>query len=240
MSRTLERDRLHDERRLCREPPRGMLEKHREVMAARIGAGEVEVAIAIEVGCRQRARRTAGGPGRQTEVAERPRRSLVEHREVVAARVGGDQIEIAIGVEIGHDHRLRERSRRPGARAGERRGLGLGGGRRLYVLGVDAASNRVTVGERTSLLQPGLLGERVHWLTRSPTEPLEATVRIRSRHPGVRALVQPLDGERVEVEFAEAQAGVAPGQAAVFYDGSRVLGGCWIRQGLERSAKEGR
>ena len=57
------------------------------------------------------------------------------------------------------------------------------------------------------------------------------TVKIRSRHPGVAALVRPQGGgteRRVEIDFAEPQRGVTPGQAAVFYQGTRVLGGCWI------------
>jgi len=61
---------------------------------------------------------------------------------------------------------------------------------------------------------------------------IEATVRIRSRHPGVRSEVRATGGARVEIEFAEPQRGVTPGQAAVFYDGSRVLGGCWIETAL--------
>jgi len=72
----------------------------------------------------------------------------------------------------------------------------------------------------------------LHWI--GPQPPLgsrgeiEATVRIRSRHPGVAARVRPLADGGVEVRFAEPQRGVAPGQAAVFYRGTRVLGGCWI------------
>jgi len=54
-------------------------------------------------------------------------------------------------------------------------------------------------------------------------------VKIRSRHPGVPALVRSRAGGEVEVDFAEPQRGVAPGQAAVFYAGTRVLGGCWIK-----------
>ncbi|HSM49841.1 MAG TPA: aminomethyltransferase beta-barrel domain-containing protein, partial [Thermoanaerobaculia bacterium] len=61
---------------------------------------------------------------------------------------------------------------------------------------------------------------------------VEATVRIRSRHPGVLARVRALPGGRAEVEFAAPQRGVAPGQAAVFYSGSRLLGGCWISSPL--------
>jgi tRNA-specific 2-thiouridylase len=116
---------------------------------------------------------------------------------------------------------------------GQRRGLKVAAGRRRYVLEIDAGANRVTVGGEDELAVPGLRGERLHWinpdldLADGATE-VEATVKIRSRHPGVPAVVRPLPGARAEVEFATPQRGVAPGQAAVFYQGTRVLGGCWI------------
>jgi tRNA-specific 2-thiouridylase len=111
---------------------------------------------------------------------------------------------------------------------GQRRGLGVATGERLYVLDVQPESNTVVVGSEEALLSGGLEGERLHWIGLGPEAPVEAVVKIRSRHPGVEALVTPLGDGRVVVEFASPQKGVAPGQAAVFYDGSRVLGGCWI------------
>jgi tRNA-specific 2-thiouridylase len=132
---------------------------------------------------------------------------------------------------------------------GQRRGLGLASRHPLYVLAIEPESNRVVVGEERELLAPGLLGERLHWIGPAPTADasgaIEATVRIRSRHPGVVARIHPRasragsgaggggDLGEVEVEFAEPQRGVTPGQAAVFYRGSRVLGGCWIRGRLD-------
>jgi len=130
---------------------------------------------------------------------------------------------------------------------GQRRGLGLASPRPLYVLAVLPAENRVVVGEERELLAPGLRGERLHWIGPEPPAPggaVEATVRIRSRHPGVAARIHPRPaagaahaqaGREVEVEFAEPQRGVTPGQAAVFYRGTRVLGGCWIRGRLDAS-----
>ncbi len=130
---------------------------------------------------------------------------------------------------------------------GQRRGLGLASRHPLYVLAIEPEANRVVVGEERELLAPGLLGERLHWIGPAPAAAasgaIEATVRIRSRHPGVAARIHPRApragagaggavGE-VEVEFAEPQRGVTPGQAAVFYRGSRVLGGCWIRGRLD-------
>lgn len=110
---------------------------------------------------------------------------------------------------------------------GQRKGLGVAADRRLYVLDVDPEHNTVRVGDRERLLAPGLEGERLHWIGRPPDGPV--TVRIRSRHDGVGARVEDLGAGRVRVLFDEPQSAVAPGQAAVFYDGSRVLGGCWIR-----------
>ena len=114
---------------------------------------------------------------------------------------------------------------------GQRRGLKVAAGHRLYVLAVEPEANRVVVGREDELAAPGLAGERLSWIAgESPggQHEIEATVKIRSRHPGVSARIRPLGGGAVEVRFAEPQRGVAPGQAAVFYRGTRVLGGCWI------------
>lgn len=118
---------------------------------------------------------------------------------------------------------------------GQRRGLGVPSSKRLYVLEVLPAENAVVVGDQADLLAPGLAGERLHWIGDPPPGPVEVTVKIRSRHPGVAALVRPQGKGRheggpgaVEIDFAEPQRGVTPGQAAVFYQGTHVLGGCWI------------
>jgi len=115
---------------------------------------------------------------------------------------------------------------------GQRRGLGLAAKSPLFVLAIEPEENRVLVGPEEELLAPGLRGERLHWIGRAPAGPveaIEATVRIRSRHPGVPALIRPRENGTVEIDFAEPQRGVTPGQAAVFYQGTRFLGGCWIQ-----------
>lgn len=97
-----------------------------------------------------------------------------------------------------------------------------------YVLQIEPERNRVVVGPEEELLAPGLLGERLHWIGPDPEGEVEAVVKIRSRHPGVASRLRPLGEGRVEIDFAAPQRGVTPGQAAVFYQGTRVLGGCWI------------
>ncbi len=120
---------------------------------------------------------------------------------------------------------------------GQRRGVGIGGGEKLYVIGVEPRSNQVTLGSQDELLAPGLLGERLHWIGPAPAAEAEhggarLTVKIRSHHPGAQATVRETGGGLAEVRFDEPQRGIAPGQAAVFYRGTRVLGGCWIRSRL--------
>ena len=111
---------------------------------------------------------------------------------------------------------------------GQRRGLGLAAKSPLFVLAIEPEENRVVVGPEEDLMAPGLRGERLHWIGEEPPGPVEAVVRIRSRHPGVPALIRPRSEGGVEIDFAAPQRGVTPGQAAVFYQGTRVLGGCWI------------
>ena len=111
---------------------------------------------------------------------------------------------------------------------GQRRGLGIATGERRYVLRVVPEQNRIVVGGEDDLLAPGLVGERLHWIGSTA---MRATVRIRAHHTGVESTIRPLGDGRVEIDFDTPQRGVAPGQAAVFYDGSRVLGGCWIIEG---------
>ncbi len=111
---------------------------------------------------------------------------------------------------------------------GQRRGIGVAASERLYVLEVRPEEHRLTVGPERELLATGLTGDRLHWIGPEPTGKIEAKVKIRARHPGVRASIRPGVEGRVEIDFATPQIGVSPGQAAVFYDDTRVLGGCWI------------
>lgn len=111
---------------------------------------------------------------------------------------------------------------------GQRRGLGLAARSPLFVLAIEPEENRVVVGEEAELQAPGLRGERLHWIGPAPDGKVEAMVKIRSRHPGVAAHIRSLGEGRAEIVFAEPQRGVTPGQAAVFYQGTRVQGGCWI------------
>ena len=108
---------------------------------------------------------------------------------------------------------------------GQRRGLGLSWPQPLYVVGIDAENRKVIVGEKEHLAMSHCHVVDINWLIDTPKEPLAAACRIRYRHQEVQSLISLLDDGSARVDFKEPQGGVTPGQAAVFYDGDRVLGG---------------
>ena len=118
---------------------------------------------------------------------------------------------------------------------GQRRGLGVGGGEPLFVVGLDAEARRVVVGPRAALASRSVAVAEVNWLgdlpfEEAPADGWDATVRVRSTRPPAPARIRPLGGGRARVELLALEEGVAPGQACAFYasDGTRVLGGGWI------------
>ena len=111
---------------------------------------------------------------------------------------------------------------------GQRRGLGVADGRRLYVLEVQRGTNRVVVGTQEEASRRKLLLREVNWLAPRTADVVQAEVQVRSRHQPARATVRLGQDGTAEVEFAEPVLSPAPGQAAVCYDGDRLLGGGWI------------
>ncbi|MGF1611490.1 MAG: tRNA 2-thiouridine(34) synthase MnmA [Kiloniellales bacterium] len=113
---------------------------------------------------------------------------------------------------------------------GQRRGLGVGGTTEpLYVVRLEPAARRVVVGPREALACETVLLGPLNWLDAPlPAEGRAVQVKLRSTQAPVAArLFASADGAVIELD--EPQLGVAPGQAAVCYDGTRVLGGGWIR-----------
>ena len=112
---------------------------------------------------------------------------------------------------------------------GQRQGIGIATGERLYVKELQPERNTVVMGTREEVFSPGCRVEDVNWISGSPPPPgTTCRTLLRYHHPGVQAQLDPLPDGAWQAQFAEPQFAVAPGQAAVFYDGEEVLGGGWI------------
>jgi tRNA-specific 2-thiouridylase len=106
---------------------------------------------------------------------------------------------------------------------GQRRGIEIGGQKEpLYVVGIEPEQARIVVGPRRALAVEAMRVADWNWLGE---EQSEVSVKVRSLAPAVPAT---RDGEWIR--FASAEYGVAPGQAAVLYEGTRMLGGGWIAE----------
>ncbi len=116
---------------------------------------------------------------------------------------------------------------------GQRRGLGLSMGERVYVCAKDMEQNTVTVGPEDALYSSTLTAGDVNWIAfERLTTPLRATVQTRYHQQDRPATVFPQADGTVRVDFDRPQRAVAPGQAAVFYDGDTVLGGGTILRAI--------
>jgi tRNA-specific 2-thiouridylase len=127
----------------------------------------------------------------------------------------------------------RELGRHPGIHRftiGQRRGTGVSLGRRAFVTRIRADSNEVLMSDRVDdLLAERLCADRIQWSAGpAPSAPFACEAQYRYRTPAVGATVSPLPDQRAQVVFDEPQRALTPGQAVVFYDGDRVLGGGWI------------
>jgi tRNA-uridine 2-sulfurtransferase len=115
---------------------------------------------------------------------------------------------------------------------GQRKGLGVAAGTRRYVLDIVPETRTVVLGDPEKLRASGLEASRVNWLIDEPHE-IRCEGKIRYRHTPVAATVTLTDDGGAVVHFDEQQTAVTPGQAVVFYDGDRVLGGGWIEKAIK-------
>jgi tRNA-uridine 2-sulfurtransferase len=114
---------------------------------------------------------------------------------------------------------------------GQRKGLGIAATDPLYVLRIDSEQRRVVVGPRAALAETRLLLGEVNWLGPRAEPGMAVAAKLRSTQLPVPAMYYPGDINEEATLVLEAPAGaVAPGQAAVLYDGERLLGGGWIRR----------
>jgi len=116
---------------------------------------------------------------------------------------------------------------------GQRRGLQVGGGEPLYVAAIDAGTGTVTVGPRCGTGARGLVARAATWLGGdAPAAGTRLRIKIRSRFAPVPVVIAAATAATFEVRAEAGLRAVTPGQAAVLYDGARVVGGGWIERGV--------
>jgi tRNA-specific 2-thiouridylase len=112
---------------------------------------------------------------------------------------------------------------------GQRRGLGISMGVPMYVVRIEADSRRVVLAPAERLRHAGLVMSRVNWFR----HPGDGQAQVRIRHKGAVLGCRVSGSDPCEVRFDEPVMAVAPGQAAVIYQGDEVVGGGWIDAALE-------
>lgn len=147
-------------------------------------------------------------------------RRFVEEHWPQALHHAEGPIRDASGAYIGHHKGLYRYT------VGQRRGIDIPSTAPYYVLALDPKTNTLWVGRSQDLCAREALVAQVNWVSVDPPmEPLRALVRLRHQHRPAPAWILSQANGTVRVRFDEPQRAVTPGQAAVFYDGKRVLGG---------------
>lgn len=109
---------------------------------------------------------------------------------------------------------------------GQRKGLGLPMGERVFVTRIIPETNQVVIGGPEDVYADRLIADGVNWMSVADiTEPVRAVAKIRYSHGGAACTVRRLSGTRIECVFDEPVRAVTPGQAVVLYDGEYVMGG---------------
>jgi tRNA-specific 2-thiouridylase len=151
-----------------------------------------------------------------------------DHARFVRQRLGGidtaGEIVTTDGTVVGRHQGIEQFT------VGQRKGLRLAFGQPRYVVRIEPELRRVVIGTHEDLARTELTAAGANWLVQgsdAPT-PFRAQVKIRYRSPPADATVEQLPGSRFRVCFDRPCYGVAPGQAAVCYQGDRLLGGGWI------------
>lgn len=114
---------------------------------------------------------------------------------------------------------------------GQRKGLGISGAHRLYVIDKDVRANRVILGTREQTMVKRFYADEMNYISIDPPqEKTEVWAKTRYSQQEAEAVLVPLSETEAMIEFREPQLYVSPGQSVVLYDGDTVLGGGIIRR----------
>ncbi len=154
-----------------------------------------------------------------------------DYRGFLKRRVPGLEASVAGGafVQEGTGKVLGRHEGYPFYTIGQRKGLGMAFGQPMFVTEIRKDTNEVVLGIDTDLLRNGMTVSKLN-LQKYPAidDWLDTVTKVRYKDPGTPAQIRQTAPDQIDVRFAEGVSAIAPGQAAVFYEGDDVIGGGWI------------
>ncbi|KAB7727875.1 tRNA 2-thiouridine(34) synthase MnmA [Rudanella paleaurantiibacter] len=160
-----------------------------------------------------------------------------DYRGFLKRRIPTLEAEVAGGnfVEEGTGRILGKHEGYPFYTIGQRKGLGMAFGKPMFVTEIRKETNEVVLGVDTDLFRDGMMVSKLNLQKYARiTEPLDTVTRVRYKDPGTRAIVTQTGDDQIEVLFEQGVSAIAPGQAAVFYEGNDVVGGGWIMKSFRQ------
>lgn len=152
------------------------------------------------------------------------------------AQVAGGEFVLEDGTVVGHHEGY------PFYTIGQRKGLGVALGFPVFVTEIQKEKNRVVLGRDHELTRDGMWVSKLNMVKYADLvgKPTQTVTKVRYKHPGSPALIEQTPDGRMQVLFQEGVNAIAPGQAAVFYEGNDVIGGGWITKSFRQPEGDGR
>ena len=148
------------------------------------------------------------------------------YRDLIELRNPGLNEKLSGGDLVFNEKKIGEHKGYPYYTIGQRRGLNVAIGKRLYVSKIDAENNVVFVDEEESLYNREFNTKDINLMSTHMIEkPMKALVKIRYNDAGHEALIEQTGEDQIKVIFDSPQKSITPGQSAVFYEGEDVIGG---------------
>jgi len=148
------------------------------------------------------------------------------YRELLEMRNPGLNEKLSGGDLVYQDKKIGSHKGYPYYTIGQRRGLNVAIGKRLYVSKIDSQNNVVIVDEEEKIYSSEFITKEINlMLTDRIDKPIKALVKIRYNDKGSEAMIEQTDDSHIKVKFDVPQKAVTPGQSAVFYSGDNVIGG---------------
>ena len=149
-----------------------------------------------------------------------------DYRELIQIRLPELSEKLSGGDILYHDKKIGTHKGYPYYTIGQRRGLNVAIGKKIYVSGTDPEKNIVTVDDESGLFHSGFTAKEINLMMFDKIEsPVKAKVKIRYNDKGSEALIEQTGEDLVKVTFDSPQKAITPGQSAVFYSGNDLIGG---------------